>query len=300
MTLSVAVTGASGLIGSALVPVLTAAGHAVTRLVRRAPGPGEARWNPGAGQIDAAALEGTDVVVHLAGESIASARWTVERKRRIRDSRVVGTGLLARTLAALNRPPQLLVSASAIGLYGHRGDTPLTESDPPGTGFLAEVGRDWEGATGPASQAGIRAVLLRFGIILSPQGGALAKMLPPFRLGVGGPLGSGRQWMSWLTIADAVGIIQHGITCLELSGPVNAVAPEPVTNAEFTRSLGMVLGRPAVLPVPTFALELLFGEMAGEALLGSQRVLPRRLEETGYAFRDPVLLPALRRLLTTG
>jgi len=300
MTLSVAVTGASGLIGSALVPVLTAAGHAVTRLVRRAPGPGEARWDPGAGQIDAAALEGTDVVVHLAGESIASARWTVERKRRIRDSRVVGTGLLARTLAALNRPPQLLVSASAIGLYGHRGDTPLTESDPPGTGFLAEVGRDWEGATGPASQAGIRVVLLRFGIILSPQGGALARMLPPFRLGVGGPLGSGRQWMSWLTIADAVGIIRHGITCPELSGPVNAVAPEPVTNAEFTRSLGTVLGRPAVLPVPTFALELLFGEMAGEALLGSQRVLPRRLEETGYAFRDPVLLPALRRLLTTG
>jgi hypothetical protein len=300
MTLSVAVTGASGLIGRALVPVLGATGHTVTRLVRRTPGPGEARWNPGAGQIDAAALEGTDVVVHLAGESIASARWTVERKRRIRDSRVVGTGLLARTLAALDRPPQLLVSASAIGLYGHRGDTPLTESDPPGTGFLAEVGRDWEGATSAASQAGIRVALLRFGIILSLQGGALAKMLPPFRLGVGGPLGSGRQWMSWLTIDDAVGIIQHGIACPELSGPVNAVAPEPVTNAEFTRSLGTVLGRPAVLPVPAFGLELLFGEMAGEALLGSQRVLPRRLEETGYAFRDPVLLPALRRLLTTG
>jgi hypothetical protein len=300
MTLSVAVTGASGLIGRALVPVLGAAGHTVTRLVRRTPGPGEAHWNPGAGQIDAAALEGTDVVVHLAGESIASARWTVERKRRIRDSRVVGTGLLARTLAALDRPPQLLVSASAIGLYGHRGDTPLTESDPPGTGFLAEVGRDWEGATSAASQAGIRVALLRFGIILSLQGGALAKMLPPFRLGVGGPLGSGRQWMSWLTIDDAVGIIQHGIACPELSGPVNAVAPEPVTNAEFTRSLGTVLGRPAVLPVPAFGLELLFGEMAGEALLGSQRVLPRRLEETGYAFRDPVLLPALRRLLTTG
>lgn len=300
MTLSVAVTGASGLIGRALVPVLGATGHTVTRLVRRTPGPGEAHWNPGAGQIDAAALEGTDVVVHLAGESIASARWTVERKRRIRDSRVVGTGLLARTLAALDRPPQLLVSASAIGLYGHRGDTPLTESDPPGTGFLAEVGRDWEGATSAASQAGIRVALLRFGIILSLQGGALAKMLPPFRLGVGGPLGSGRQWMSWLTIDDAVGIIQHGIACPELSGPVNAVAPEPVTNAEFTRSLGTVLGRPAVLPVPAFGLELLFGEMAGEALLGSQRVLPRRLEETGYAFRDPVLLPALRRLLTTG
>jgi hypothetical protein len=300
MTLSVAVTGASGLIGRALVPVLGATGHTVTRLVRRTPGPGEARWNPGAGQIDAAALEGTDVVVHLAGESIASARWTVERKRRIRDSRVVGTGLLARTLSALDRPPQLLVSASAIGLYGHRGDTPLTESDPPGTGFLAEVGRDWEGATSAASQAGIRVALLRFGIILSLQGGALAKMLPPFRLGVGGPLGSGRQWMSWLTIDDAVGIIQHGIACPELSGPVNAVAPEPVTNAEFTRSLGTVLGRPAVLPVPAFGLELLFGEMAGEALLGSQRVLPRRLEETGYAFRDPVLLPALRRLLTTG
>jgi len=300
MTLSIAVTGASGLIGNALIPVLTTAGHAVIRLVRRTPGPGEAAWNPGAEQIDATALEGVDVVVHLAGESIASARWTGERKRTIRQSRVVGTGLLARTLAALDRKPRLLVSASAIGIYGNRADASLTESDPPGTGFLAELGRDWEGAVLPASQAGIRVVLPRFGIVLASKGGALAKMLPPFRLGIGGRLGSGRQWMSWLSIDDAVGIIEHAIAHPELSGPVNAVAPEPVTNAEFTRSLGTVLGRPAVLPVPTFALELLFGEMAGEALLGSQRVLPRRLEETGYAFRDPLLLPALRRLLTTG
>ena len=300
MAVSITVTGASGLIGSALVPVLTAAGHAVTRLVRRTPGPGEARWNPGAGQIDAAALEGVDVVVHLAGENIASARWTGERKRTIRQSRVMGTGLLARTLAALDRKPRLLVSASAIGIYGNRADASLTESDPPGTGFLAELGRDWEGAVLPASQAGIRVVLPRFGIVLASKGGALAKMLPPFRLGIGGRLGSGRQWMSWLTIDDAVGIVQHAIAHPELSGPVNAVAPEPVTNAEFARSLGTVLGRPAVLPVPALALELLFGEMAGEALLGSQRVLPRRLEETGYSFRDPLLLPALRRLLTTG
>jgi len=299
MTLSVAVTGASGLIGRALVPVLSAAGHTVTRLVRRRPGPDEARWDPAAGEIDAAALEGVDVVVHLAGEGIASARWTVARKRSIRESRVAGTELIARTLAALRRTPGLLVSASAIGIYGHCGDTPLTESDPAGTGFLAEVGRAWEGATGPATEAGIRVVLPRFGIILSPKGGALAKMAPPFRLGVGGPLGSGRQWMSWLSIDDAVGVILHAMTHAELVGPVNAVAPEPVTNAEFTRSLGTVVGRPAILPVPVFALELLFGEMAREALLGSQRVLPRRLEETGYAFRDPLLVPALRRLLTT-
>jgi uncharacterized protein (TIGR01777 family) len=299
MTLSFAITGASGMLGRALVPSITAAGHAVTRLVRTRAGAGEAHWDPSAGRIDAHALEGVDVVVHLAGENIGESRWTPERKRRIRESRVQGTAFLSAALAGLRRKPGLLISASAVGVYGDRGEAPLTEAESPGSGFLAELGRDWEGATDAARQAGIRVTLPRFGVVLTPTGGALKKMLPIFRLGIAGPLGSGRQWMSWITLDDAVGVCHHVLHHAELSGPVNAVAPEPVTNAEFTRSLARVLGRPAIMPVPAIALDLLYGEMGRETVLSSQRVVPRRLEETGFAFTDPILYPALRHLLTT-
>lgn len=299
MTLSFAITGASGMLGRALIPRITAAGHTVTRLVRTSPGAGECHWDPAGGRIDTNALEGTDIVVHLAGENIGASRWTPERKRRIRESRVQGTAFLCRALAGLKRKPSLLISASAVGVYGDRGDTPLTEAEPPGTGFLADLGRDWEGATDAASQAGIRVVLPRFGVVLTPTGGALRKMLPIFRLGIAGPLGSGRQWMSWISLDDAVGVVQHLPHHATLSGPVNAVAPEPVTNAEFTRSLARVLGRPAIMPVPALALDLLYGEMGRESVLSSQRAVPRRLEETGFAFKDPLLYPALRRLLTS-
>jgi uncharacterized protein (TIGR01777 family) len=298
LTLSFAITGASGMLGRALIPGIIAAGHAVTRLVRTSPGAGEAHWDPIAGRIDTGALEGVDVVVHLAGENIGDSRWTPERKRRIRESRVQGTAFLSGTLAGLRRKPSLLISVSAVGFYGDRGDAPLAETEPPGTGFLAELGRDWEGATGTASRAGIRVVLPRFGVVLTPAGGALRKMLPIFRLGIAGPLGSGKQWMSWISLDDAVGVFHHLLHHADLSGPVNAVAPEPVTNAEFTRSLARVLGRPAIMPVPAIALDLLYGEMGRATVLSSQRVVPRRLEETGFSFKDPVLYPALRRLLT--
>ncbi|MBS1242186.1 MAG: uncharacterized protein H6R40_1613, partial [Gemmatimonadetes bacterium] len=267
---------------------------------RRTPGPDELGWDPAAGRIDAAGLEGVDAVVHLAGESIAGGRWTTERKRRITASRLDGTRLLAGALAGLDRKPAVLVSASAIGIYGDRGDEVLTEDSTTGSGFLAELGVDWEAAADPARQAGIRVVTPRLGIILAPGGGALERMLPPFRLGAGGPLGSGRQWMSWLTLDDAVGMLHHVMTRDTIEGPVNAVAPAPVTNVEFARILGRTLHRPAVVPVPGLALELAFGELAREALLGSQRVRPAVLETHRYPFRDPTLHPALQRLLGTG
>lgn len=293
----VVVSGASGLVGSALVPFLTTGGHTVTRLVRRAPGPGEARWDPATGQLDAAALDGADVVVHLAGEGIAEGRWTAERKRRIRDSRVLGTRLLAERMAALPRGPRVLVSASAIGVYGSRGDEVLDESSPLAADFLAEVGREWEDATAPAAEAGVRVVLLRFGVILSPAGGALAKMLPPFRLGLGGRVGHGRQWMSWISIDDAIGAVHHAIFHEPLAGPVNVVGPEPVTNAAFTDALGRVLSRPAIAAVPAFALRAAFGEMAEATVLASSRVLPRALLGSGYRFRHPTVESALRHVL---
>ncbi|MDH5315335.1 MAG: TIGR01777 family oxidoreductase [Gemmatimonadota bacterium] len=297
--LTVAVTGASGLLGRALVPVLTAGGHRVLRLVRRTPGPGEIGWDPSAGTIDATALEGVDAVVHLAGENIAGGRWTAERKRRIAASRLDGTRLLAGTLAGLERKPGVLISASAVGIYGDRGDEILTEVSGAGSGFLAELGVAWEAAAEPARQAGIRLVLPRLGIILTPDGGALERMLPPFRLGLGGPLGGGRQWMSWLTLDDAVGIIHRAMTDGAIEGALNAVAPEPVTNADFARTLGLALHRPAVIPVPALALQLAFGELAREALLASQRAVPAVLASHGFQFRDPSLLPALQRLLGT-
>jgi hypothetical protein len=269
----------------------------VIRVVRRPPAPGEVFWDPTRGRIDVAGLEGVDAVVHLAGESIAAGRWTAERKRRIRASRVDGTRLLAGALGQLTRKPAVLVSASAIGIYGDRNDEELDEGSAPGSGFLADVGRDWEAATETAAAAGIRVVLARMGIVLAREGGALGKMLPPFRLGLGGPLGRGSQWMSWITREDAVAAILATLERPGLAGPVNTVAPAPVTNAEFTRLLAAAVSRPALFPVPALALELLFGEMAREALLASQRVVPRKLLAAGFRFADPVLGPALRRVV---
>jgi uncharacterized protein (TIGR01777 family) len=294
------VTGASGLIGSALVSSLTAAGYSVTRLVRRPPQSGEkaARWDPLTGFVDASSLEGVDGVVHLAGESI-DERWTAAKKVSIRDSRVKGTEVLCEALAQLASPPKILVSASAIGYYGDRGEEILREESAPGSGFLAEVCRAWEAATEPARQAGLRTVQLRFGVVLSPAGGALAKILPPFRLGLGGVLGSGRQYMSWIALDDAIGAIQQAIVTDNLQGPTNAVAPEAVTNQEFTHTLGKILRRPTVVPLPAFAARLMFGEMADALLLASARVQPAKLLAVGYRFRYPTLAEALRHLLAT-
>ena len=297
--LRLAVTGASGLLGSALAPFLTTGGHQVIPVSRR-PASGDAiHWNPPSGATDAAGFEGLDAVVHLAGENVG-ARWTRERKRRIRESRIAGTRRLSEALARLKRPPSVLVAASAMGIYGDRGDEILTEERVP-TGpppdFLVEVGREWEAATEPAREAGIRVVSLRFGIVLTPSGGALGRMLPAFRLGVGGPLGNGRQWVSWISIDDAIGVMHHALLTAALSGPVNAVAPEPVTSRDFAATLGRVLRRPALLPAPAAALRLLFGEMADTALLGSQRLSAARLLTSGYPFRHPRLEVAMRHVL---
>jgi uncharacterized protein (TIGR01777 family) len=297
--MKVLVTGAGGLIGSALVPLLTTGGHRVTRLVRSQPRPGaaEIHWDPAAGVVDVASLEGVEAVVHLAGENIASGRWTTARKARIRESRVRGTRTLCRALAHLSHPPKVLVSASAIGYYGDRGSDPLWENSAPGVGFLADVCRAWEEATQPAVEKGIRVVLLRIGIVLSPAGGALAKMLLPFRLGVGGVIGSGQQYMSWVALDDVVGAAHHALVTDTLQGPVNAVAPYPVTNREFTKTLGRVLRRPTFLPMPAFAARLALGEMADALLLASTRVEPKRLLATGYSFRYSELEDALRHVL---
>jgi uncharacterized protein (TIGR01777 family) len=293
------VTGATGLIGSALVPFLTTGGHRVTRLVRSTPRPGQAEipWNPALGSIATPALEDFDAVVHLAGENIATGRWTDEKKARIRASRVQGTRLLCDALAQLVRPPKVLVSASAIGYYGDRGAESLHESSRPGADFLAGVCQAWEAATAPAVQRGIRVVNLRLGVVLSPAGGALAKMLLPFKIGAGGVIGTGRQYMSWIALDDALGAILHALMTVASQGPVNAVAPQPLTNSEFTTILGRVLGRPTLLPLPAFAARLAFGEMADALLLASTRVEPRRLLDTGYVFRYPDLDSALRHLL---
>lgn len=297
--MKILVTGATGLVGTRLVPYLTSKGHEVARLVRSEPQPGttEIKWNPESGVTDPARLEGLDAVVHLAGENISEGRWTDEKKRRIRESRVKGTRVLAESLAQLAQPPHTLVSASAIGFYGNRGDEVLDEQSASGSDFLAEVCREWELATRPAAERSIRVANLRFGVILSKEGGALAKMLTPFKLGVGGRVGSGRQYMSWITLDDTVGAIYHALTHEDVRGPVNVVAPRPVTNEEFTKTLGQVLSRPTILPTPVFALRLAFGEMADALLLSSMRVEPRRLRETGYSFQHPELESALRHVL---
>lgn len=294
-------TGASGLIGRALRALLIAAGHRVLPVVRHPPSQDEIGWDPERSRIDATGFEGLNAVVHLAGESVAQ-RWTADRMERIRRSRELGTSLLARTLAGVKRPPESLISASAIGIYGDRGDELLPEEAPtPGASsqsFLARVGTTWEASAAPAASAGIRVVHLRTGIVLTPAGGALKPMLVPFRLGVGGQLGSGRQWMSWIAMDDLLGAYQHCLTGNGLSGPVNAVAPNPVINREFTRLLAEVLHRPALFPVPAVALRLLLGRMADELLLYSQRVVPGQLDRSGFAFRYPDLKLALVHLLS--
>lgn len=290
-------TGASGLVGSELVPVLETLGHRVIKLVRGAPSStATATWNPDAGQIDLSRAGKIDAVVHLAGESIAQ-RWSPEVKQRIRDSRVEGTRLLSSVLTKLSTPPRVLICASATGFYGNRGEEWLNEQSAPGSGFLAATCQEWEAASRPASERGIRVVRLRFGIVLTPKGGALAKMLPAFRFGVAGRLGDGRAYWSWITLDDLIAAIQHALATESLQGPANAVTPNPITNATLTRTLGSVLRRPAVLPVPRFAVELLFGEMGREAMLASFRVKPSRLLATGFKFRFPELEPALRHLL---
>jgi hypothetical protein len=297
--LRVAVTGATGLVGSALVPALRAAGHRVDRVSRRpsAAGSTDIQWDPARGRLDPRALEGVDAVVHLAGESIAARRWTGSEKERIRRSRVDGTRLLAETLGRLARRPQVLLSASAVGYYGDRGEAPLTEESPPGSGFLAEVCREWEAAADPARAAGIRVVHPRLGVVLAGQGGALPRMALPFRFGAGGVIGSGRQYWSWVEISDLVRVIELCLALDTLAGPVNAVAPAPVTNREFTRVLGRVLGRPTLVPLPALAVRLLLGEMGQALLLDSARVLPQRLERAGFRFRHPDLETALRAAL---
>lgn len=292
--MKILVSGGSGLIGRALVSALEKDRHEVTVLSRseavQAP---RLLWDPERGKIDARMLDGFNVVIHLAGESIAAGRWTPLMKERIRESRCRGTGLLAQTVAAVPRPPQIFVCASAIGFYGDRGDEVLTEDSPAGTGFLADVCREWESACRPAASRGIRVVHARFGVVLSRRGGALKKMLPPFRWGLGGKIGSGRQWWSWIGLSDVVGAIQQTLKDGSLSGPVNVTAPGPVRHDEFIRILGRVLRRPAVTPLPAFAAKLVLGEMADALLLASARVEPKKLIQSGYVFRAPTLAQAL-------
>jgi uncharacterized protein (TIGR01777 family) len=296
--MKVIITGSHGLIGSELSATLRQRGHHVTRLVRSDPSPGDAVWNIGRGTIDRAALEGHDAVVNLAGAGLGERRWTEAYKREIRDSRVRGTELLCGALAELERPPRVLVSGSAVGYYGDRGDEELTEASRAGTGFLAEVVADWESATKAADAAGIRVVRLRTGVVLSPKGGALKRQLTPFRLGLGGQLGSGRQWLSWISLDDLVEAMLHLIHTETVRGAVNATAPNPVTNAEFTKALGAALHRPAILPVPTVALKVMFGgDMVREMLLAGQRVLPRALQAIAFPFRQPTVGEALRSML---
>lgn len=298
----VAVTGSSGLIGSALVRSLEGDGHGVVRVVRSASAGGDhgatVTWDPVQGTVDAAGLEGVDAAVHLAGAGIGDERWSDDRKRVILESRTKGTALLARTLAGLAAPPAVLLSGSAVGYYGDRGDEVCTETSPAGTGYLAEVCEAWEAAATPAVEAGIRTAFLRTGIVQTKAGGALKKTLPLFKLGLGGRFGSGKQWWSWISLADEVGAIRH-LLDHDVSGPVNLTAPAPVTNAEYTSTLGSVLGRPTVLPVPSFGPKLLLGaEGAKAVLLDGQRAVPAVLEREGYSFRHPTLEAALRAELS--
>ncbi len=304
--MDVAVTGSTGLVGRALVRELRLDGHRVRRVLRSAPPPGEPalRWDPARGEIDRAGLEGVDAVVHLAGAGVGDKRWTEDRKRVILESRTTGTRLLAETLARLEPRPSVLVSASGIDYYGETGDEVITEVNPPGTGFMADVCRQWERATTPAAEAGIRVALIRSAAVQSPQGGALARMLPVFKAGIGGRLGTGRQWWSWITLDDEVRAIRFLVdrgAGSQIAGPVNLCSPHPVTNAEFAKELGRVLHRPARIPAPSLGPWLLFGrELFHSLALASHRVLPAVLEQAGFEFHHPRLADGLRAELGRG
>ena len=295
--MTVLIAGASGLVGSALIPPLETDGAEVTRLVRRSAGAGEIEWHPNNDQIDATTLEGFDAVINLAGENIAGGRWTDELKRKIHDSRVNGTHLLSEAIARLKHPTKVFLCASATGIYGDRGDEILDEQSDSGGGFLAGVCREWEQATEPAVAAGVRTVNLRFGPILAREGGMLAKLLTPFKMGMGGKVGSGKQYISWVAIDDVVNTVKLALKDESIRGPLNIVSPHPVTNEEFTKTLGHVLSRPTALAMPAFAVRLAFGEMADEMLLTSQRVIPKKLNDVGYEFQQPELEGALRKHL---
>ncbi len=295
---TIAVTGATGMIGSALVARLRARGHTVRRFVRstRDAQPGDVQWNPTDTALDERALTGCDAIVNLAGAPIAE-RWTAAHKREIRDSRVRGTSLIAHAISSMAVKPKVVLSGSAVGYYGDRGDEHLDEQSTSGTDVLSRIAREWEGAAAPIANAGVRLVLLRTGIVLSGRGGALGKMLTPFRLGLGGPMGNGRQWMSWIALEDHLRAMEHALFTDVLHGPVNLVAPDPVTNADFAATLGKVLSRPAVIPVPRFALELALGEMADATILASQRAAPRALLASGFHFAHATLEGALRAVV---
>ena len=297
--MNIIITGSQGFIANALLPTLVKNGHKIVKLIRTTTniGKDEFHWDPYAGKLDTNVFDGVDAVIHLAGESIAEGRWTAAKKKRILESRTRPTRLLAETVAVCAHPPKVLICASAIGYYGDRGEEKLVEESSPGSDFLANVCREWEAATAPAAVKGIRVVSLRFGLILSPSGGALAKLLLPFRFGVGGILGSGKQYWGWIAIDDVVGAIHHALVNQSVQGPVNVVAPSAVTNKEFTKVLGKVLSRPTLFPAPAFVLRLALGEMADALLLSSARIEPKKLISTGYTFRYTQLEDALRSLL---
>ncbi|CAB4640071.1 MAG: TIGR01777 family protein [Actinobacteria bacterium] len=296
--MKIVISGASGLIGTQLVTTLKSSGHEVVQLVRRSAAAGQIMWDPKSGKLDPASLEGCDAVIHLSGAGIGDKRWSDAYRKEILDSRTATTSLLANTIASLQRKPSVFLSGSAIGIYGARGDEQLTETSEHGTGFLADVCEQWEAAAKPAIDAGVRTVFLRTGIVLSPKGGALKKLLPLFRLGVGGKFGNGKQWQSWISMDDEVASIIHLLTA-NVSGAVNLTAPQPVTNAEFTKVLARVVKRPAIVPVPTFAPKILLGgELADALLFTGQRVMPQALTASGYVFKHSTLESALRSLLT--
>ena len=296
--MKIVISGASGLIGTQLVTSLKSSGHEVVQLVRRSAAAGQIMWDPKSGKLDPASLEGCDAVIHLSGAGIGDKRWSDAYRKEILDSRTATTLLLANTIASLQRKPSVFLSGSAIGIYGARGDEQLTETSAHGTGFLADVCKQWEAAAKPAIDAGVRTVFLRTGIVLSPKGGALKKLLPLFRLGVGGKFGNGKQWQSWISMDDEVASIIHLLTT-NVSGAVNLTAPQPVTNAEFTKVLARVVKRPAIVPVPTFAPKILLGgELADALLFTGQRVMPQALTASGYVFKHSTLESALRSLLT--
>ena len=301
--MKIAVTGSTGFIGSALVPFLTTQGQTVRRLVRpqsrdNATTPGErSTWDPGSGTLDVSALEGCDAVVHLAGDNVGNDRWTDEKKRRMRASRLDSTKLLCSRMAQMQTPPRVFLCASAIGFYGDRGDQTLTEESERGTGFLADLCADWEAAAQEAAKLGTRVINLRIGVVLSPRGGALQKMLLPFQMGAGGPIGTGKQQFSWISMDDLIAALLHCLMTESISGPVNGVAPNPVTNAQYTSALAHVLQRPAFIPMPAFAARMAFGEFADECLLASSKILPKKLESSGYQFRFGEIEAALRHQL---